>query len=81
MCTAQALALLQRISQQVQPVMRKRRWKVPLLSEFSPKNPNLLVQKLSMRYAVSTCKRLSSIVRANAWAHQLSAALECVAST
>ena len=39
----QALTLLHRIAKQVQPVMRKRNWRVPLLSEFSPKSPNLLV--------------------------------------
>ncbi|KAL3146079.1 hypothetical protein ABBQ38_015428 [Trebouxia sp. C0009 RCD-2024] len=38
----EALALLHRIAKQVQPVMRKRGWRVPLLSEFSPKSPNLL---------------------------------------
>ena len=42
----QALALLHRIAKQVQPVMRKRGWRVPLLSEFSPKSPNLLVLSL-----------------------------------
>ncbi|DBA69906.1 TPA: hypothetical protein ACH3X2_012403 [Trebouxia sp. C0005] len=40
--SAEALELLRRIARQVQPVMRKRGWRVPLLSEFSPKNPNLL---------------------------------------
>lgn len=27
---------------QVQPIMRKRSWVVPLLTEFKPPNPNLL---------------------------------------
>lgn len=54
-CVLQALPLLQRIAKQVQPVMRKRGWRVPLLTEFSPKNPNLLVmscQILSLRTTV-----------------------------
>ena len=47
-CVLQALPLLQRIAKQVQPVMRKRGWRVPLLTEFSPKNPNLLVMSCQM---------------------------------
>ncbi|KAI4355880.1 hypothetical protein L6164_004609 [Bauhinia variegata] len=33
---------LERIANQVQPVMRKRKWKVKVLSEFCPANPSLL---------------------------------------
>lgn len=38
----EARKLLERASQDVVPIMRKRRWKVLLLSEFSPQNPSLL---------------------------------------
>ncbi|CAM0913191.1 unnamed protein product [Alopecurus aequalis] len=37
-----ARALLDRIAKQVQPIMRRRKWRVKVLSEFSPKNPRLL---------------------------------------
>ncbi|KAM0918364.1 hypothetical protein ACQ4PT_008924 [Festuca glaucescens] len=37
-----ARALLDRIAKQVQPIMRRRKWRVKVLSEFSPKNPSLL---------------------------------------
>ncbi|KAL3697109.1 hypothetical protein R1sor_011185 [Riccia sorocarpa] len=39
---AEARKLLEEVAKQVQPIMRKRKWKVPLLSEFCPKNPSLL---------------------------------------
>ncbi|KAK9861861.1 hypothetical protein WJX84_005300 [Apatococcus fuscideae] len=38
----EALKLLQQVARQVQPILRARQWRVPLLSEFSPKNPGLL---------------------------------------
>jgi hypothetical protein len=38
-----ARELLDQIALQVQPVMRKRSFKVPLLKEFLPANPGLLV--------------------------------------
>ncbi|KAK7686699.1 hypothetical protein QCA50_010299 [Cerrena zonata] len=38
----QALLLLQRIASLVKPVMRKRGWVLPVLSEFFPESPNLL---------------------------------------
>lgn len=37
-----ARALLDRIAKQIQPIMRRRKWRVKVLSEFSPKNPRLL---------------------------------------
>ncbi|XP_020573095.1 DNA-dependent metalloprotease WSS1 isoform X2 [Phalaenopsis equestris] len=37
-----ARKILDRISKQVQPIMRRRKWRVKLLSEFSPTNPSLL---------------------------------------
>ncbi|KAK9824520.1 hypothetical protein WJX72_011052 [[Myrmecia] bisecta] len=37
-----AVELLQKVACQVQPVMRTRCFRVPLLSEFDPRNPNLL---------------------------------------
>ncbi|KAI4388598.1 hypothetical protein MLD38_000912 [Melastoma candidum] len=37
-----ARAFLDRIAKQVQPIMRKRRWRVKILSEFCPKNGRLL---------------------------------------
>lgn len=39
---AEARSLLEKIAKQVQPVMRKRKWRVMLLSEFCPGNPALL---------------------------------------
>lgn len=38
----EAKKILDRIAKQVQPIMRKRKWRVKLLSEFCPKNPALL---------------------------------------
>ncbi|XP_047335310.1 DNA-dependent metalloprotease WSS1 [Impatiens glandulifera] len=38
----EALKILDTISKRVQPIMRKRKWRVKLLSEFCPKNPSLL---------------------------------------
>ncbi|XP_030471266.1 DNA-dependent metalloprotease WSS1 [Syzygium oleosum] len=38
----EARKILQRIAHQVQPIMRKRRWRVKLLSEFCPTNARLL---------------------------------------
>lgn len=40
----EARKLLETVSKQVQPILRKRRWTVPVLKEFLPKNPNLLVR-------------------------------------
>ncbi|KIY97197.1 DNA damage response protein WSS1 [Monoraphidium neglectum] len=37
-----ARQLLESVARQVQPIMRRRQWRVPLLSEFFPRNPNLL---------------------------------------
>ncbi|KIM47632.1 hypothetical protein M413DRAFT_439304 [Hebeloma cylindrosporum] len=37
-----ALHTLQRIASLVKPIMRKRNWVLPVLSEFFPDNPNLL---------------------------------------
>jgi hypothetical protein len=39
----EAFKILNQIARQVQPILRKRRWTVPLLKEFFPGNPNLLV--------------------------------------
>ncbi|VFQ82502.1 unnamed protein product [Cuscuta campestris] len=38
----EAQKFLERIAKQVQPIMRKHGWRVKLLSEFCPKNANLL---------------------------------------
>ncbi|KAG5538071.1 hypothetical protein RHGRI_025230 [Rhododendron griersonianum] len=38
----EAREILQNIAKQVQPIMRKRKWKVRILSEFCPGNPSLL---------------------------------------
>ncbi|KAI0682474.1 WLM domain-containing protein [Cerioporus squamosus] len=38
----QALRILQRIASLVKPIMRKRAWVLPVLSEFFPESPNLL---------------------------------------
>ncbi|KAK2967268.1 hypothetical protein RJ640_004834 [Escallonia rubra] len=38
----EARKLLERVAKQVQPIMRKRKWRVKLLSEFSPSNQKLL---------------------------------------
>jgi len=39
---AEAKQMLTKIAKQVQPIMRKRSWRVPRLSEFFPANANLL---------------------------------------
>ncbi|PKA66286.1 hypothetical protein AXF42_Ash006983 [Apostasia shenzhenica] len=38
----EARQMLDRIAKQVQPIMRRRKWRVKLLSEFCPANPALL---------------------------------------
>nr|GMD77089.1 DNA-dependent metalloprotease WSS1-like [Ipomoea batatas] len=38
----EARDLLEKVAKQVQPIMRKRKWKVKVLSEFCPPNPSLL---------------------------------------
>ncbi|KAK9864079.1 hypothetical protein WJX84_003247 [Apatococcus fuscideae] len=40
--SSEVLKLLQLVARQVQPILRARKWRVPLLSEFSPRNPCLL---------------------------------------
>ncbi|OAE27214.1 hypothetical protein AXG93_4332s1110 [Marchantia polymorpha subsp. ruderalis] len=39
---AEARKLLEDVAKQVEPIMRKRKWKVPLLSEFCPRDSSLL---------------------------------------
>lgn len=39
---AEARKILEKIAKQVQPIMRKHKWRVKLLSEFCPNNPRLL---------------------------------------
>ncbi|KAK7325329.1 hypothetical protein VNO77_29491 [Canavalia gladiata] len=38
----EARKILEKVAKQVQPIMRKRKWKVNILSEFCPANPSLL---------------------------------------
>ncbi|KAK4575804.1 hypothetical protein RGQ29_026666 [Quercus rubra] len=38
----EAKKMLEKIAKQVQPIMRKHKWRVKVLSEFCPKNPALL---------------------------------------
>lgn len=38
----EARDILEKVAKQVQPIMRKRKWKVKILSEFWPSNPALL---------------------------------------
>ncbi|KAH6793336.1 zinc ion binding protein [Perilla frutescens var. hirtella] len=38
----EAKEILERVAKQVQPIMRKRKWKVRVLSEFCPPNPSLM---------------------------------------
>ncbi|XAR49812.1 hypothetical protein NMG60_11003960 [Bertholletia excelsa] len=38
---SEAREILEKISKQVQPIMRKHKWKVKILSEFCPSNPSL----------------------------------------
>ncbi|XP_043711380.1 DNA-dependent metalloprotease WSS1-like [Telopea speciosissima] len=38
----EARKILENVAKQVQPIMRKRKWRVKLLSEFCPANPSLL---------------------------------------
>lgn len=38
----EAKEMLEKIAKQVQPIMRKRKWRVKLLSEFCPSNPAVL---------------------------------------
>ncbi|KAK4361725.1 hypothetical protein RND71_016966 [Anisodus tanguticus] len=38
----EAMEILEKVAKQVQPIMRKRKWKVKVLSEFCPANPSLL---------------------------------------
>lgn len=57
----QARDLLERVAKQVQPLLRRHQLRVPLLSEFFPHNPNLLVREASANQASSvaaSCIRL-----------------------
>ncbi|KAK9804047.1 hypothetical protein WJX73_008674 [Symbiochloris irregularis] len=38
----EAMALLKKAAHQVQPIMIRHKWSVPVLAEFSPRNPGLL---------------------------------------
>ncbi|CAN0880469.1 DNA-dependent metalloprotease WSS1 [Linum grandiflorum] len=38
----EAKSILEKIAKQVQPIMRRRKWKVTVLSEFCPSNPSLM---------------------------------------
>lgn len=40
-----ALAILQRIASLVKPIMRNHGWRLPVLAEFFPDNPNLLGER------------------------------------
>lgn len=37
--------MLEQVAKQVQPILRRRRFTVPLLLEFFPRNDNLLVRR------------------------------------
>ncbi|CEM40093.1 unnamed protein product [Vitrella brassicaformis CCMP3155] len=52
----EAKKMLQQAADQVQPIMIKRRWKVPLLVEFLPKNPAL--QGLNCNKGQKICIRM-----------------------
>ena len=41
--SSQARELLETVASQVQPILRRRKWTVPMLSEFYPQQRNLLV--------------------------------------
>lgn len=43
---SEAKEILQNVAKQVQHIMRKRKWKVKLLSEFCPSNPSLMGQNI-----------------------------------
>lgn len=47
-----ALRLLQKVASLVKPIMRKRAWVLPLLSEFFPENPNLLGLNINMGQSI-----------------------------
>jgi hypothetical protein len=52
----EALDMLQKIARQVQPILRRRKWIVPVLREFMPTNPNLLVRtNLLITYPALVC--------------------------
>ncbi|PVF92023.1 WLM-domain-containing protein [Serendipita vermifera] len=44
-----ALEMLQRVASLVKPIMRKRGWTLPVLSEFFPSDPSLLVNNFEIR--------------------------------
>ncbi|XP_031405041.1 DNA-dependent metalloprotease WSS1 isoform X2 [Punica granatum] len=52
----EARKMLERIAKQVQPIMRNRKWRVKLLSEFCPKNGRLL--GLNVNHGVNVKLRL-----------------------
>jgi hypothetical protein len=56
-----ALNTLQKIASLVKPIMRKRNWVLPVLSEFFPDNPNLLGK--TMRKSACDFMKLISGVR------------------
>ncbi|KAF9785709.1 WLM domain-containing protein [Thelephora terrestris] len=46
-----ALRLLQKVASLVKPIMRKRGWVLPVLSEFFPDNPNLVGESLCVIFS------------------------------
>ena len=50
---AQARELLETVASQVQPILRRRKWTVPMLSEFYPQQRNLLVSCIPRTTATS----------------------------
>ena len=63
----EAERLLKNIVAQVQPIMRKRQWKVMILKEFFPDNANLLVRSPSQLggHLVFYCCMLKSMFMFN----------------
>eukprot|EP00124_Ichthyophonus_hoferi_P000562 Ihof_evm15s21 gene=Ihof_evmTU15s21 len=55
----EALSLLKKIAAQVRPIMKNRQWRVGLLKEFIPSNPNLLGININSGEAVKIRLRLA----------------------
>lgn len=77
----QAREVLETVARQVQPILRRRKFTVPLLKEFYPRNPGLLVSavaapaRLAFVQGLPVCLPVAMKRRPLYWAPPLHACL------
>ena len=67
-CALQARQILDEVAKQVQPILRRRHFTVPLLSEFYPDNGRLWVSKPCRRCVAG---QLPQSIKAGLWFNQM----------